>query len=118
MSEDMKKRVEDVSAKVDALNARVDMGFARVEAGFARVDAGFARVDVELSDHRVIHRRIISTLVRLEGKVDDLAERMATKDDIAAVNGRIDGLAGRLDDFHFRWANHEERITALEKRRS
>lgn len=104
MSEDMRKEMAGLKVEMGALNGRL----ASVEE---RLDSGFA-------EQRLINRRIIATLVRLEGKVDDLSERMATKDDMSAVNARIDGLCGRIDDMDFRWANHEERITALEKRRS
>lgn len=67
----------------------------------------------EIEDIKSINRRIIATLVRLEGKVDDMAERMATKDDLAALHGemmrRFDAFAHLFDD---------KRLKKLEARRA
>lgn len=77
-----------------------------------------AALKSENEDIRSVNRRIIATLVRLEGKVDDLAERMATKDDISEVYRRIDGLGRKVDDMNLRWAVHEDRLARVEKRRA
>lgn len=122
--DDLNARFDGLSSRFDGLGMRVDAGFAAVDARFAkleaRVDAGFAhlnRLDGEIADVRAVNRRIIGTVVRLEGKMDDLTDRVATKDDISTVLGHVDGLAGRIDEMNFCWSNHEERISALEKRR-
>ena len=81
------------------------------------------KTDVE--DIKSVNRRIIATLVRLEGKVDDMGERMATKDDIGRVMNHIDGLGAKVEDFNFRLAaqgyaldDHDKRLKKLETKRS
>ena len=81
----------------------------------------------EIESLKADNRRIIATLVRLEGKMDDMSERMATelatKADISRVMKSVDGLAGQLDDMRFRYAvhsdtlqQHDARLKKLEKR--
>ena len=84
-----------------------------------------AALKTEVTDIQTINRRIIATLVRLEGKVDDLAERMATKDNFNTLMTRMDGFAGRLEDMRWSWAvhadilgQHDKRIKRLETRRA
>lgn len=117
MSDEMKQDTAAIMEGLKALGARFDDMNARFDGLSARVDAGFARLDGEVADVRAENRRIIATVVRLEGKMDDMADRMATKDDVSTVLGHVDGLAGRIDDMNLRWANHDDRITAVEKRR-
>lgn len=93
MDEAMRQELNQLTAKVDGLSA-------------------------DFSDMRSIMRRVISTMVRLEGKFDDMAERMATKDDVAAVKKDVLGLTAKVDDMRFDWAKHEVRITDLERRGS
>lgn len=63
-----------------------------------------------------MNKRIIGTLVRLEGKFDDMAERMATKDDVAELRGQVAGLAGKVDDMRLDWAKHHVRLDDHEQR--
>lgn len=79
----------------------------------------------DIEDLRSVNRRIIATLVRLEGKFDDMVERMATKDHFEVLIHRMDGFAGQLEDSRFRWAahadtlvSHDKRLRKLEARRS
>jgi chromosome segregation ATPase len=64
------------------------------------------RFEAALDDVRVVNRRIVATLVRLEGKVDDMGAQMATslatKDDISRVMNHVDGLARKVEDFTLR----------------
>ncbi len=87
------------------------------------------RLKAANEDIKSVNRRIIATLVRLEGKVDDMAERMATKDDLAALESKltaqIDGLAGKVADFSYSLAvharlldEHDSRLKKLEPKRS
>lgn len=83
----------------------------------------------QVSEVRIVNRRIIATLVRLEGKVDDLSDRMLTKEEFHSfkdsVNRRFDGFAALFEEFRFRWSVHadtltwhDKRLTRLEARRS
>lgn len=82
----------------------------------------------EIESLKTVNRRIVATLVRLEGKVDDMAERMATKDDLAQLrsemNQRSDDLVARFEDLRFRYSvhadtlfTHDKRLKKLEARR-
>lgn len=112
MDEEMINReLRGVKSAVDGLRSSVD------------------GLHAETADSRAISRRTIATLVRLEGKMDDMAERMATKDDLSAhksaMDARFDDAAKSLDDMRFRWAvhsdtlvQHDKRLKKLEARRS
>jgi len=52
----------------------------------------FSALKAATTDVRTTSRRIAATLVRLESKVDDVAERMATKDGLKAIKSRLDDL--------------------------
>lgn len=105
---------------------------AGLDTKVSGLDARVAGLEAKTTDLYGVSRRMIATLVRLEDKMDDMAERMATKDDIRVMNSRLDDftadiqaarrdralqsetfMAGqrRLDD-------HELRITRLETRKS
>ena len=83
------------------------------------------RFDSAVDDLKTVNRRIIATLIRLEGKVDDMSERMATKDDMASLENKlmnhIDGLGSKAEDFNFRivtqgraFDDHNARLKKLE----
>lgn len=91
---------------------------AGLSADVGRMRGDITEIRGDINDIRAVNRRVIATLVRLEGKFDDMAERMVTKDEFSAVSSRIDGLAGKIDDMRYDWAKHEARIGVLEKRRS
>lgn len=72
-----------------------------------------------------VTRRVAATMARLEGKIDDISGRVATKDDLLTLDSRlcarIDGLAGRIADFDLRQAvqagtlfDHDTRLRVLE----
>lgn len=73
-------------------------------------------------------RRFMVAVARLTGDMADIKAamgNMATKGDISALNARMDGFAGLLEDSRRRWAvhsdtlaRHDERIGKLERRRS
>ncbi len=105
MSEDMQQQLARMDGRIEGLTMKVDGLTMKVDG-----------LSADFVDMKSIMRRTIATLVRLEGKVDDLAERMATKDDVAAVQKNVLGLAAKVDDMRYDWAKHEVRISALEKR--
>jgi hypothetical protein len=74
-------------------------------------------------DGRDVDRRMITTLIRLESKIDGAIEKMATRDDISRLNERMDGFSGLLLDSRQRWSvhadvlqRHDARIADIEKR--
>ena len=88
-----------------------DVSVLKQDVGGLKQDVGGLKQDV--SDIRSVNHRIVSTLIRLEEKVDDMGERMATKDDLRLIQSRLDDFTvishqKRLDD-------HELRITRLER---
>jgi len=58
------------------------------------------QLKTDMTDVRGTTRRIVSTLVRLEGKFDDMAERlateMATKGDINVIKNQLDGFTADI----------------------
>ncbi|OGS38305.1 MAG: hypothetical protein A2506_09985 [Elusimicrobia bacterium RIFOXYD12_FULL_66_9] len=90
------------------------------------------RLKTDMTDVRATSRRIVATLVRLEGKVDDMAGRMATTEDINVIKTQIDDFTGdsqaarrdrALQSESFmthqkRLEEHEARLTRLETRKS
>ncbi|MFI5347065.1 MAG: hypothetical protein ACHQ51_11890 [Elusimicrobiota bacterium] len=54
------------------------------------------QVKTDMTDVRGTTRRIVSTLIRLEGKVDDISGRMATE---IATKLDLNGIKNQLDDF-------------------
>jgi len=81
-------------------------------------------IKTELKELRATDRRIIAMLVRLEGKFDDMGERMATKETVDVISRNVDGLAKQFEEFRFRLAvqsdtlvKHDKRLTKLEARR-
>ena len=54
------------------------------------------QLKTDMTDVRGTTRRIVSTLVRLEGKFDDMAERMATKDDLNRIKGQLDDFTADI----------------------
>jgi hypothetical protein len=72
----------------------------------------------ETADARATSKLIIRTLVRIESKVDEGFSKMATKDDVSIINGKIAGLAGKLEEMKLDWAHHHDRLNAHDKRLS
>ncbi|MDE2143347.1 MAG: hypothetical protein KGJ84_13135 [Elusimicrobia bacterium] len=54
------------------------------------------KLKTDLADVRGTTRRIAMTLIRIEGKFDDMSERMATKDDINSINNRLDDFTADI----------------------
>lgn len=54
------------------------------------------RLKTDMTDVRGTTRRIVATLVRLEGKFDDMAERMATKDDLNVIKTQLDDFSADI----------------------
>ena len=54
------------------------------------------QLKTDMTDVRGTNRRIVATLVRLEGKFDDMAGRMATKDDLSAIKGQLDDFTADI----------------------
>ena len=83
------------------------------------------RIEGTAEDIQAVNRRIISTMIRLEGKIDDMADRMATKDHVAGLTRSVDGLSGSYEDMRYRWAvhadtlgEHSKRLKKLESKRA
>jgi predicted nucleic acid-binding Zn-ribbon protein len=82
----------------------------------------------EMTDLKAMFRRTMLVVARMEGKIDSIEHgmsSMATKDDISALNARMDGFSGLLLDSRQRWAvhadtlkQHHDRLTKLEQRRA
>lgn len=83
-----------------------------------RLRADLDGVRADLDDLKRVTRRIVAMVTDFRQEVREAFQRVATRDELAGVNGRLDGLAGRIDEMRYDWAKHEARITALEKRRS
>jgi len=86
-----------------------------------------ATVETSMAELRTMFRRTMVTVAQMKGDLaelkDYLRENMATKADISALNGRMDGFSGLLLDSRQRWAvhadtlnQHHERISKLEGR--
>jgi hypothetical protein len=86
-------------------------------------------VENSMAELRAMFRRTMVTVARMKGDMaeikDYLKSNVATKDDISALNGRMDGFSGLLLDSRQRWAahadtlnQHHERIAKLEARGS
>lgn len=82
-------------------------------------------VQSEMKDLKTMFRRTMVNVARLTGDVgeikDYLKTSVATKDDISALNARMDGFSGLLLDSRQRWAvhadtlkQHDDRLTKLE----
>ncbi|MDE2490602.1 MAG: hypothetical protein KGM24_07115 [Elusimicrobia bacterium] len=82
----------------------------------------------EMSDLKSMFRRTMVSVAQLKGEFvelkDYLKDNMATKDDISALNARMDGFSGLLLDSRQRWAvhadtlkQHHDRLTKLESQR-
>jgi hypothetical protein len=100
MSEGMRAELNGVKAEVKVLGARV---------------GGLEEAS----------RRMMVAVARMAGDIADIKANMATKTDISALNARMDGFSGLLEDSRMRWAvhadtlaRHEARIARLERRRS
>jgi hypothetical protein len=90
------------------------------------------RLKTDMVEVRGTNRRIIATLVRLEGKVDDIVGQMATKDGLDVIKNQLDDFtadiqAARRDRalqskscmaHQRRLDEHEARITRIETRKS
>lgn len=79
----------------------------------------------DVADLRMTNKQIVSTLLKLDDKLETVIGRMATKDDISSLVGRMDAFTGTLEDSQFDWAkhqvrldNHQKRLTRLEARRA
>ncbi len=84
-------------------------------------------VETGMAELRTMFRRTMVTVARMKGDLAEMREffqeNMATKADISALNGRMDGFSGLLLDSRQRWAvhadtlnQHHERIAQLERR--
>ena len=64
--------------------------------------------------------RIMVTTAQFAGDLADLKgfimKNMATKDDISALNARMDGFSGLLEDSRYRWAVHSDTLTSHDAR--
>jgi cob(I)alamin adenosyltransferase len=86
-------------------------------------------VKTDMADLKGMMRRIMMSVAKLAGEVSDLKdylkENMATKSDISALNKRMDGFSGLLEESRLRWAvhsdtlaRHDARLTKLERKPS
>lgn len=71
-----------------------------------------------------MHRMAVA-FARMTGDMADIKANMATRSDISALNARMDGFSGLLEDSRTRWAvhadvlaQHDKRLGRLERRRS
>ena len=119
----VKTAIADLAANAATNAAAIDKRFEasdeRMRAIAIKVashDERFTRLDAVVDDIQSVNRRIVSTIVRLEGKMDDMAERMATKDDVSGLTKRIDGLSGSYEDMRYRWAVHADTLSDHAKR--
>jgi hypothetical protein len=79
----------------------------------------------EMKDLKAMFRRTMVHVVRMSSDIAELKDKMATKDDISMLMGRMDGFSGLLLDSRQRWAvhadvlkQHDDRLTKIEKRPS
>lgn len=93
MSEDMKREFDSVKGDMKAVRGDVD-------------------------SLKNVVRRVAVTLSAFREEMRDSLKTVATKDDMRALKKSVEGLAGRVEDFRLYAARHEERISALEKRRA
>jgi hypothetical protein len=75
----------------------------------------------DLRDIKSVMRRVASAIVRIEEKFDDAPWREDLRRLGSRLNGRFDGLAGRIQDFDLRQAvqagtllDHDQRMRVLE----
>jgi hypothetical protein len=80
-------------------------------------------VEKDVTDLKSLSRRTMLYLAQMSGDLVEMKKNMATKDDISALNERMDGFSGLLLDSRQRWAvhadtlkRHDTRLTALETR--
>lgn len=124
MSDDMKRELNGVKAELGRLGGQfaalnADVSVLKTDVSTLKTDVSILKEDV--TDIKAVNGRLVLTLVRLEGKFDDMSERMATKDDVSDLRGQVAGLAGKIDGMRLDWASHrlrledhEARITGLE----
>ncbi len=66
-----------------------------------------------MSDDQFI--KLFKYMQKVEKKVDDIAENMATKDDIRQLTSIIDGYASKLDVYAAEMAAMQHKIDRLER---
>jgi hypothetical protein len=89
---ELKTGVAANTAAISVLDWKVTSSDAKV----AGVDAKVADLGAMTTDLQGMTRRVILTLVRLEGKMDDMAERMATKEDLKVIKAQLDDFTGDI----------------------
>ena len=114
MSEGMRAELNGVKAEVKGL-----------AASFADLGASVGGLGARVSGLEEASRRMMVAVARMAGDIADIKANMATKTDISALNARMDGFSGLLEDSRMLWAvhadtlaRHEARIARLERRRS
>jgi len=96
---ELKAGVAANTAAISAMDAKfagIDEKFSEVDKKFAGLDAKVTGLESTAADLQGMTRRVILTLVRLEEKMDDMAERMATKDDLKIIKTQLDDFSGDI----------------------
>jgi hypothetical protein len=117
MSQAMRRELDGVKSEVKGLGAAVHALGNRVDSLGDRVGS------LEEASHRMM-----VAVAKMTGDMADIKAamgNMATKADISALNARMDGFSGLLEDSRRRLAVHSdillrpnERLSKLERRRN
>jgi hypothetical protein len=79
-------------------------------------------VENSMTELRAMFRRTMVTVAQMKGDIaritDYLENNVATKADISALNGRMDGFSGLLLDSRQRWAVHADTLNQRRERSS
>lgn len=122
MSASMRQDIEGLRSDISSLGGRLNA----VDQRFEAVDRRFDAIDVRFDRMDAVMRTMAAAVVRIEATQADMKsymlEKFVTRDEFHA---RMDGFSAKLDESRFRWAvhadtlqRHDERLSALEKRRS
>ncbi len=96
------KKIDTLASEVTAMKTDMAKGFERVDQRFEKVDQQFAALNQK------IDREIESLAIMTQNGFKEMDAQFVQ------MNGRFDGVEGRLERIENISTNHEERIHKLE----